>query len=99
MTYQPPGGQPRPQQQQPWPRYQEYPPAPQYGQQPYPQQWQQQPQPAPVPQPYPHRMVTKRPLSPAENIFHLFMTVCTGGLWGFVWWSRARSRRSVTTWQ
>lgn len=45
------------------------------------------------------RAVTRRPLSPAETSFHLVMTIMTGGLWGLVWWSRARSRRTVTTFE
>ncbi|MGH3220046.1 MAG: hypothetical protein ACRDPY_15300 [Streptosporangiaceae bacterium] len=97
MTYQPPGGQPGPRQQQPWPRYQENPPQPQYGQQqPYQQQWQQ-PYPAPAPQPFPRRAVTKRPLSLTETCFHAGMTFLTCGLWGFVWWRRVRNRRAITT--
>jgi hypothetical protein len=64
----------------------------------YQQQPQYPPQPYP-PQPYPRRAVTRRPLSPAETAFHVFMTAGTAGLWGIVWWSRVRSRRQVTTWQ
>ena len=48
---------------------------------------------------FPGRAVTRRPLSSTETCFHAFMTLCTSGLWGFVWWGRVRSRRSITTWQ
>lgn len=49
------------------------------------------------PQPqYPRQAKTRTKLSPAETMFHLFMTLCTGGLWGFVWWARVHSRTSVT---
>ena len=49
------------------------------------------------PPPGPRRIVTKRPLSPLEHTVHFFLTLCTGGLWGIVWWSRTRGRRQVTT--
>jgi hypothetical protein len=64
--------------------------------------------PYPGPQPYPlvqvtqqavfpGRAVTRRPLGVMETCFHLGMTVMTCGMWGVVWWSRVRMRRSYTT--
>lgn len=29
-------------------------------------------------------------------MFHVVATFATGGLWGFVWWARVRSRKTVT---
>jgi hypothetical protein len=46
---------------------------------------------------FPGGTVTRRPLGILETCFHAFMTLATGGLWGFVWWGRVRSRRSYTT--
>lgn len=50
-------------------------------------------------QPLPREVVSRRPLSPVETLFHLFMTVATCGLWGFIWWSRVRGRRQITTYR
>lgn len=100
MAYDPRNRYPQPwQQQSPQPGQgqpagQDYHP-----QQPYPS-YSQQPWPAiQVTQQVglPGRAVTRRPLGVMETCFHLFMTVATGGLWGFVWWARVRSRRSYTT--
>jgi len=58
------------------------------------QYWPQQPQPAPGQ--YPRRAVTQGKLNPIETMFHLVATICTAGLWGFVWWARVHSKKSVT---
>ena len=46
--------------------------------------------------PGPRKAVTRQKLNPFETAFHASATICTGGLWGFVWWARVRSRKSVT---
>jgi hypothetical protein len=46
---------------------------------------------------FPRGGVTRRPLGLTEHCFHAFMTLMTGGLWGFVWWHRVRMQRSYTT--
>lgn len=56
--------------------------------------WQQPPF-----QSCPRRVVSRRKMNPFEIAFHVFMTMCMAGLWGFVWWARVRARRTVTTYQ
>ncbi|MEU7942510.1 hypothetical protein [Microbispora bryophytorum] len=81
------GQPPYPPNQQPYGHPQQpYQPQP-YGQQPYPPQPYAQPQ-QPYPQnpPMPRKSVTKhRGLSAKSHVFHLVLTICTCGLWGFVW--------------
>lgn len=48
------------------------------------------------PQYQPRRAVSRRKLGAGETFFHVCATVMTGGLWGFVWWSRCHSRKTVT---
>jgi hypothetical protein len=40
--------------------------------------------------PAPPQAVTRAPLTAAQHILHLLLTVLTGGLWGIVWIIRAR---------
>jgi hypothetical protein len=54
-------------------------------------QWQPQPQ-----QQFPGRAVSRQKLNPFETMFHAVATLMTCGLWGFVWWARVRSRKTVT---
>jgi hypothetical protein len=86
------GQWPPPQQQPPYPpQYQQQ---PQYQVQPYqqpypPQQWQR-PGPPPV-------TITRKPITFAEHLFHLFMCFPTCGLWAIVWISRAVAGREERT--
>jgi hypothetical protein len=47
-------------------------------------------------QQFPRTAKTRRKLGPGETMFHLTLTIMTGGLWGFVWWARVHSKTSVT---
>lgn len=46
---------------------------------------------------YPRRAVTRRPMSITAHCAHIFLTICTGGLWGLVYWGALRKRKAVTT--
>lgn len=87
MAYPPPGqpDQPQPQypQQQPNPGQQPHPPQAPYPQPPYPYgPPQQQPYPMYV---GPYQAVTRSRKSTSHGL-HLFLTICTCGMWGvFVW--------------
>jgi hypothetical protein len=55
-----------------------------------------QPQyPQPVPN-QPSRVVSKRKMGIIMHCVHITLTICTAGLWGFVYWSRLRARKTVT---
>jgi len=47
-------------------------------------------------QQYPRKVVSKRKMGVLAHTFHITATVCTGGLWGFVYWSRLRAKKTVT---
>lgn len=50
-------------------------------------------------QPYrqPQVTVTRKPITFAEHLFHLFMCFPTCGLWVFVWIARAAAGRTEKT--
>jgi hypothetical protein len=82
--------QPQPYQQQAWPQYQQT--WPQH-QQPQAAAYQAVHVSAPA---GPRMAISHTKLGFGETAFHMIMTLCTGGLWGLVWWSRCHSRKTVT---
>lgn len=56
----------------------------------------------PVPVRMTGRAVTRNKRSASWHTFHILMTLCTGGLWGFVYFAKfvkGRSRHTVTTYR
>lgn len=59
----------------------------------------------PVPPPqqphpqYPAKMVSKRKMGLIAHAVHITLTVCTAGLWGIVYWSRLRAKKTVTRYE
>ncbi|HEX6968621.1 MAG TPA: hypothetical protein VF174_07415 [Micromonosporaceae bacterium] len=50
----------------------------------------------PTPGQYPRKVVSKRKMGILAHCFHITMTVLTAGLWGVVYWSRLRAKKTVT---